>query len=96
MITDLNGAMERLVTGCWDSGLTYNEAVREFKRRFIRKALAATCGNQVKAAAKLGMHRNTLDRTIKDLKIDFRHNPRGTQRRQVDLETDITAIGATA
>ena len=45
-------------------GITYTEAVREFKRRFLLEVLAHHKGNQCKAAKELGMHRNTLSRTI--------------------------------
>jgi len=53
-----------------DGGITYAEAVREFKKRFLIEVLAYHKGNQCKAAKELGMHRNTLSRTIADLKID--------------------------
>ena len=51
-------------------GITYDEAVREFKRRYLLAVLAHNKGNQCKAAKELGMHRNTLRRTIAELDID--------------------------
>jgi DNA-binding NtrC family response regulator len=51
-------------------GITYTEAVREFKKRFILEVLAGHRGNQCKAAKELGMHRNTLSRTLEELGID--------------------------
>ena len=51
-------------------GITYAEAVREFKRRFLMEVLAHHKGNQCKAAKELGVHRNTLSRTIAELEID--------------------------
>jgi Fis family transcriptional regulator, factor for inversion stimulation protein len=62
--------LEALVTQMHSSGITYEEAVREFKKRFILEVLANHKGNQCKAARELGMHRNTLSRTIAELNID--------------------------
>ncbi|AXC10688.1 response regulator receiver protein [Acidisarcina polymorpha] len=52
------------------SGITYAEGVREFKKRFILEVLARHRGNQCKAARELGMHRNTLSRTIAELDLN--------------------------
>jgi len=41
-----------------------------FERRFIREVLERTKGNQTKAAALLGLHRNTLILKIKDLDLE--------------------------
>src|SRR5262249_51345906 len=54
------------------SGILYAEGVREFKKRFIMNVLRECKGNQCKAAMQLGMHRNTLSRTIAELKLDVR------------------------
>ena len=62
--------LENLVTQMHAGGITYDEAVREFKRRFLIEVLAHHRGNQCKAAKELGMHRNTLSRTIAELAID--------------------------
>jgi DNA-binding NtrC family response regulator len=59
---------ETLITG----GVKYHEAIREYKKQFITNMLIAYRGNQCQAAAELGMHRNTLFRTIQELKIDLR------------------------
>ena len=56
----------------YKSNILYSEAVREFKKRFILAVLQETHGNQCKAARELGMHRNTLSRTINELKLDMR------------------------
>ena len=63
--------LESLVTQMHTGGITYSEAVREFKKRFILEVLAAHRGNQCKAAKELGMHRNTLSRTLEELGIDL-------------------------
>lgn len=62
--------LDNLVTQMHAGGITYNEAVREFKKRFLLEVLAHHRGNQCKAAKELGMHRNTLSRTIAELELD--------------------------
>ncbi len=62
--------LEGLITQMHTGGITYTEAVREFKKRFILEVLAGHRGNQCKAAKELGMHRNTLSRTLEELGID--------------------------
>ena len=62
--------LDDLVTRMHAGGITYSEAVREFKKRFILEVLARHRGNQCKAATELGMHRNTLSRTVAELDID--------------------------
>lgn len=64
--------LEALVAQMYESGILYDEAVREFKKRFIMNVLRLNRGNQCKAARELGMHRNTLSRTITELKLDMR------------------------
>lgn len=43
--------------------------LREIERPLIQKVLAATAGNQVKAAELLGLNRNTLRKKIRELEI---------------------------
>lgn len=62
--------LDSLVTQMHAGGITYEEAVREFKRRFILEVLASHRGNQCKAAQELGVHRNTLSRVLSELNID--------------------------
>jgi DNA-binding NtrC family response regulator len=64
--------LEALVLQMYRSNILYSEAVREFKRRFILTVLEENKGNQCRAARQLGMHRNTLSRTLSELKIDVR------------------------
>ena len=53
------------------SGIGYEDAVREFKKQYLREVLIAHRGNQCKAAEELGMHRNTLSRTMADLGLSL-------------------------
>ncbi len=62
------------------SNILYSEGVREFKKRFILTVLQENKGNQCRAARELGMHRNTLSRTITELKIDVRQLRDGVKR----------------
>lgn len=72
--------LEALVGQMYKSGILYSEAVREFKKRFIITVLEECNGNQCKAARELGMHRNTLSRTLAELKLDVRTLRNGNRR----------------
>ncbi len=47
----------------------YDRVIAEVERPLIRMTLAATRGNQIKAAAMLGLNRNTLRKKIRELEI---------------------------
>jgi two-component system nitrogen regulation response regulator GlnG len=47
----------------------YDQVLAEVERPLIQLTLAATRGNQIKAAAMLGLNRNTLRKKIRDLDI---------------------------
>jgi two-component system nitrogen regulation response regulator GlnG len=47
----------------------YDQILAEVERPLIEMTLAATRGNQIKAAAMLGLNRNTLRKKIRDLDI---------------------------
>jgi two-component system nitrogen regulation response regulator GlnG len=47
----------------------YDQIIAEVERPLIRMTLSATRGNQIKAAAMLGLNRNTLRKKIRDLDI---------------------------
>jgi Fis family transcriptional regulator, factor for inversion stimulation protein len=72
--------LEALVLQMYRSNILYSEAVREFKRRFIITVLEENKGNQCRAARQLGMHRNTLSRTLGELKIDVHGFRDGAKR----------------
>lgn len=48
----------------------YDRILREIERPLVSLTLNATAGNQIKAAAILGLNRNTLRKKIKDLDIN--------------------------
>jgi DNA-binding NtrC family response regulator len=62
------------------SGIRYEDAVREFKRQFLREVLEANRGNQCKAAEELGMHRNTLSRAMAELGLNLAEVRAGLKR----------------
>ena len=72
--------LEALVFQMYRSNILYSEAVREFKKRFIVTVLEENGGNQCRAARELGMHRNTLSRTMQELKIDVHPLRAGAKR----------------
>lgn len=60
----LRDRLDQLIAEMLANGLRYDEASVEIERRFIVQALARTEGNVGRAAAALGMHRNTLTRKL--------------------------------
>ncbi len=72
--------LDSLVTQMHSSGIRYDEAVREFKRQYLREVLVAHRGNQCKAAEELGMHRNTLSRAMAELGLSLTEVRAGLKR----------------
>jgi Fis family transcriptional regulator len=72
--------LENLVLQMHAAGVNYADAVREFKKRYILEVLARHRGNQCKAATELGMHRNTLSRTLAELELDSAAIRKGMRR----------------
>ena len=72
--------LDSLVTQMHSSGIRYEEAVREFKKQYLREVLIAHRGNQCKAAEELGMHRNTLSRAMAELGLDLAEVRAGLKR----------------
>jgi Fis family transcriptional regulator len=76
----LKRELDALVTQMHGAGISYAESVRQFKRRYILEVLAHHKGNQCKAATELGMHRNTLSRTLAELDLDTAQIRKGMRR----------------
>lgn len=80
-ITDLSQACKSYFNGVFEeagdqlpnNGL-YHKSLREFERPLIIETLAATNGNQIKAADVLGLNRNTLRKKIKELEISTKRS----------------------
>ncbi|MSO35066.1 MAG: histidine kinase [Acidobacteria bacterium] len=64
--------LDQLVTEMVTRGVHYTDAQREFDKRFITCVIEKSDGNLCKAAEVLGVHRNTLTRKVKELKIRVR------------------------
>jgi Fis family transcriptional regulator, factor for inversion stimulation protein len=77
---DVRKELDSLVTQMHSSGIRYEDAVREFKRQYLREVLVAHRGNQCKAAEELGMHRNTLSRAMAELGLELAEVRAGLKR----------------
>ena len=62
--------LESLVGQMVERGILFDEAIGEFEKKFIKRVLDRTNGNQSRAARVLGIHRNTLSRKIGIYKLD--------------------------
>ena len=61
--------LERLVDEMVTRGVRYEDAHREFEKKFIAYVLNKADGNLCRAADLLGMHRNTLSRKITEYRL---------------------------
>jgi DNA-binding NtrC family response regulator len=66
MISD---RLEKLVEDMVEQGVQFEDAVREFEKRFIARVLGRCDGSLTKTADSLGIHRNTLTRKMVVYKI---------------------------
>ena len=64
--------LEALVGQMVERGIQFDEAINEFEKKFIKRVLDRSRGNQSRAARLLGIHRNTLSRKIGIYKLDHR------------------------
>ena len=69
MISD---RLEKLVEEMVEKGVHFEDAVREFEKRFISRVLGHCDGSLTKTADTLGMHRNTLTRKMGEYRIKRR------------------------
>jgi two-component system nitrogen regulation response regulator GlnG len=72
----LKDQLEALVGQMVERGIQFDEAIVEFEKKFIKRVLDRSRGNQSRAARLLGIHRNTLSRKIDLYKLDPRHHRR--------------------
>jgi DNA-binding NtrC family response regulator len=61
--------LEKLVEEMIDKEVQFEDAVREFEKRFISRVLARSEGSLTRTAVTLGIHRNTLARKMSTYKI---------------------------
>ncbi len=69
--------LEALVGQMVDRGILLEEAVTEFEKKFIKRVLDRSDGNQSRAARLLGIHRNTLSRKVDAYRLDSRPRRHG-------------------
>jgi Fis family transcriptional regulator, factor for inversion stimulation protein len=65
----LREQLEELVHEMVTRGIRYDEAQREFEKKFIMQVLLKAEGNLGKAADLLGIHRNTLARKMNEYRL---------------------------
>ena len=61
--------LERLIRDLVDRGIPFEDAARIFERGYIAQVLEKTDHNLSQAAARLGMHRNTLSRKVDEYRL---------------------------
>jgi DNA-binding NtrC family response regulator len=77
--------LDSLIMQMHSAGVSYADAIKQFKRRYLLEVLAQHKGNQCKAAVELGMHRNTLSRTLAELDLDSAAIRQGMRRPPVSV-----------
>jgi DNA-binding NtrC family response regulator len=65
----ISDRLEKLVEEMVEKGVQFDDAIREFEKRFIARVLGNCDGSVTKTAGKLGIHRNTLTRKMDEYKI---------------------------
>jgi DNA-binding NtrC family response regulator len=66
MKNEFDGLVEHLLHG----NIFMQEAIELLEKRMIEGALQANEGNQSAASKQLGIHRNTLQRKMRDYELD--------------------------
>jgi Fis family transcriptional regulator, factor for inversion stimulation protein len=65
-VPQLKEQLERIIEEMVNRGVRYEDAQREFEKRFIARVMAKADGNLCEAANLLGIHRNTLSRKLSE------------------------------
>jgi Fis family transcriptional regulator, factor for inversion stimulation protein len=65
-VPQLKEQLERIIDEMVNRGVRYEDAQREFEKKFIARVLVKADGNLCEAADLLGMHRNTLSRKLSE------------------------------
>ena len=64
--------LDRLIVEMVKGRITLDEGRRAFESRFIQHVLDTSDGHIIRAADRLGVHRNTLSRKIEEYRIRTR------------------------
>jgi len=62
----MRARLEALIDEMLDGNILLSEAVSEFEKLYIKKALARNRQNLSKTAKALGIHRNTISKRVAD------------------------------
>jgi DNA-binding NtrC family response regulator len=65
----ISDRLDKLVEEMVERDVRFEDAVREFEKRFIARVLGKCSGSVTKTADTLGIHRNTLTRKMETYKI---------------------------
>jgi Fis family transcriptional regulator len=83
-VLSVKGSLHQIVKEVRGLNASYRSAVREFQERYIVALLIKHACHLGKTAEDFGMHRNTLTRIIRKLKIDPKEIRRLTRARTID------------
>jgi Fis family transcriptional regulator, factor for inversion stimulation protein len=76
MKAELEALIEQMIT----RGILFDEAVKEFEKKFILSTLSRHNNNLSKAAVALGIHRNTLSKRLAEYQIGGNGNGNGSRK----------------
>ncbi len=68
--------LEEIIDEMVAKGIYWTEAVSQFEKLFILRALEKSNGNLSRAAETMGVHRNTLSKKLREHKIEKKKNPK--------------------
>jgi DNA-binding NtrC family response regulator len=68
----ISDRLQKLIDEMVDRGVHFEDAVREFEKRFIARALGDCQGSLTRTADALGIHRNTLTRKMQQYRLKKR------------------------
>ncbi len=68
--------LEEIIDEMVAKGIYWTEAVSQFEKLFILRALEKSNGNLSRAAETMGVHRNTLSKKLREHKIKKKKNPK--------------------
>ena len=70
MRVKIKQVLENVIDEMVAKGIYWSEAVSQFEKLFIVRALEESNGNLSRAAETMGVHRNTLSKKLREYKID--------------------------
>ena len=77
----MRARLEALIDEMLDGQIMLDEALAEFEKLYIQKALARQKDHLSRTASVLGIHRNTLSKRVANYRKQERASSRATKRR---------------